>query len=119
MIEVSISSEAQFGMTWPKWQQMVAAVETLGFAGLFRADHFTIYAQPPDDDALELIVVKGYSVAFGARFLKRFIDEHIKLPISTQWKNGSHFDVRAVDGAIAVEPGIAKVSSAMAFGDVA
>src|SRR5712692_406002 len=60
MIEISISSEAQFGMTWPKWQQMVAAVETLGFAGLFRADHFTIYSQPPDDDALELIVSLTY-----------------------------------------------------------
>src|SRR4051812_16837023 len=71
------------------------------------------------DEALELVVVKGYNLAFGARFLKRFIDEHVKLPISAQWKNGSHFAVRAVDGAIAVEPGIAKVSSAMAFGDVA
>ena len=60
MIEISISSEAQFGMTWPKWQKLVAAVETLGFAGLFRADHFTIYAQPPDDDALELIVALTY-----------------------------------------------------------
>ena len=60
MIEVSISSEAQFGMTWPKWQKLVAAVETLGFAGLFRADHFTTYAEPPDDDALELIVSLTY-----------------------------------------------------------
>ena len=48
---------------------------------------------------------KGYSMAFGARFLKRFIDEHIKLPISAQWKNGSHFDVKAKDGQLVVEPG--------------
>jgi F420-dependent oxidoreductase-like protein len=60
VIEISISSEAQFGMTWPKWQGLVAAVETLGFAGLFRADHFTIQAQPPDQDALELIVSLTY-----------------------------------------------------------
>src|SRR4029434_1613359 len=33
------------------------------------------------DDALELIVTKGYSIAFGARFLKRQIDEQVKLPI--------------------------------------
>ena len=39
------------------------------------------------DEALELVVSKGYSIAFGARFLKRFIDEHIKLPISAQWKD--------------------------------
>ena len=60
MIEISISSEAQFGMTWPRWQAMVAAVEKLGFAGLFRADHFTVQAQPPDQDALELIVSLTY-----------------------------------------------------------
>ncbi|MGH9143204.1 MAG: AAA family ATPase, partial [Vicinamibacterales bacterium] len=75
-----------------------------------------------EDEALELVVVKGYSMAFGARFLKRFIDEHIKLPISEQWKNGSHFDVRAKDGQLFVEPGIAKVTSAseaMAYGDIA
>jgi ATP-dependent Clp protease ATP-binding subunit ClpA len=46
------------------------------------------------DDALEVIVDKGYNIAFGARFLKRFIDEHIKLPISAHWKEGSHFEVR-------------------------
>src|SRR6187455_2330396 len=37
------------------------------------------------DDALEVIVAKGYNMAFGARFLKRVIDERIKLPISAQW----------------------------------
>jgi ATP-dependent Clp protease ATP-binding subunit ClpA len=75
-----------------------------------------------DDEALELVVVNGYSMAFGARFLKRFMDEHIKLPISTLWKNGSHFDVRVKDGGLFVEPGIAKVQTAaeaIAFGDVA
>jgi ATP-dependent Clp protease ATP-binding subunit ClpA len=71
-----------------------------------------------DDDALELVVVKGFSMAFGARFLKRFIDEHIKLPISAQWKAGSHFDVKARDGQLVVEPGLAKVSAAAALGDV-
>jgi len=75
-----------------------------------------------DDAALEVVVEKGYNIAFGARFLKRYIDEHIKLPISARWKEGTHFDVRAVDGAIVVEPGIAKVTSpseALAYGDVA
>src|SRR5206468_8254688 len=45
-----------------------------------------------EDEALEVIVAKGHSMAFGARFLKRFIDEHVKLPISERWKEGSHFD---------------------------
>ena len=70
------------------------------------------------DEALELVVVKGYSMAFGARFLKRFIDEHIKLPLSAQWKNGSHFDVTARDGQLVVEPRIAAVADAMSIADV-
>ncbi len=64
------------------------------------------------DDALEVIVAKGYNIAFGARFLKRFIDEHIKLPISAQWKEGSHFEVRAKNGDIHVEAAPAKLMSA-------
>jgi hypothetical protein len=62
-------------------------------------------------------------MAFGARFLKRFIDEHIKLPISAHWKDGSHFDVRAKAGELVVESSIAaRVTSpneALAYGDVA
>jgi ATP-dependent Clp protease ATP-binding subunit ClpA len=74
------------------------------------------------DDALELIVIQGYSMAFGARFLKRVIDERIKLPISARWKEGSHFDVSVKDGQIVVEPAPAKIMSAdeaLAYGDVA
>ena len=75
-----------------------------------------------DDDALELVVTKGYSLAYGARFLKRFIDERIKLPISEHWREGTHFRVKVVDGAIAVEAtpaGVAAAAEAMAIGDVA
>jgi len=75
-----------------------------------------------EDEALELVVTNGYSMAFGARFLKRYIDEQIKLPISAQWKNGTHFDVKAADGQLVVEASIAKTMSAaeaIAYGDVA
>jgi len=75
-----------------------------------------------DDEALELIVTQGYSMAFGARFLKRVIDERIKLPISLQWNEGSHFHVRVRDGGIVVEPVLAQLGvtkEALAFGDVA
>src|SRR5206468_2228585 len=65
-----------------------------------------------DAAALELVVTKGYSMAFGARFLKRFIDEHIKLPISARWKEGTHFAVRAVDGELVVEPAITTMPAA-------
>jgi len=75
-----------------------------------------------DEAALELVVAKGYNMAFGARFLKRFIDEQIKLPISSRWKEGERFEVRAMDGEIVVHPGPAKITSpdeTLAFGDVA
>ncbi|OLC42481.1 MAG: hypothetical protein AUH43_22515 [Acidobacteria bacterium 13_1_40CM_65_14] len=75
-----------------------------------------------EEAALEVVVKKGYNMAFGARFLKRYIDEQIKLPISARWKEGTHFEVRAQNGDIVVEPSIAKITSAdeaLAYGDVA
>src|SRR5258708_15396880 len=51
--------EGQNGLTWPHWKRIVREVEDLGFAGLFRSDHFK-HAQPPDDDALEMIVSLTY-----------------------------------------------------------
>jgi F420-dependent oxidoreductase-like protein len=59
MVALSIMIEGQDGLTWPRWQRLVADVEALGFAGLFRSDHFT-NAQPPDKDSLELIVSLAY-----------------------------------------------------------
>ena len=29
---------------------------------------------------------QGYSLAYGARFLKRVIDDRVKLPISARWR---------------------------------
>ena len=75
-----------------------------------------------DDEALEMIVTQGYNVAFGARFLKRVIDERIKVPISARWREGSHFQVRVTDGEVVVEPTPARLVVAdadLAYGDVA
>jgi len=55
MIEVAIMIEGQNGLNWPRWQRLATAVEELGFAGLYRSDHYT-NAQPPDKDSLELWV---------------------------------------------------------------
>jgi F420-dependent oxidoreductase-like protein len=59
MVALSIMIEGQNGLTWPHWKRIVREVEDLGFAGLFRSDHFK-HAQPPDDDALELMVSLTY-----------------------------------------------------------
>ena len=55
MLEIAIMIEGQDGLTWQRWGAIARAVEDLGFAGLFRSDHFT-NAEPPDKDSLELWV---------------------------------------------------------------
>lgn len=52
-MDVAIMIEGQNGLDWPRWQRIVRAAEDLGFAGLYRSDHFT-NANPPDIDSLEL-----------------------------------------------------------------
>ena len=73
-----------------------------------------------DDDALEAIVRDGHSLAYGARFLKRVIDEKVKLPISEHWSEATQFHVRLVDGAVlvdAVGPRLVAVAdNALAYG---
>src|SRR5258708_3258030 len=59
MVAISIMIEGQMGVTWPHWKRLVAEVEDLGFAGMFRSDHFTS-ARPPDQDSLEMIVSLTY-----------------------------------------------------------
>lgn len=59
MVAISIQIEGQNGLTWPHWKRLVKEVEELGFAGLFRSDHFT-NAGPPDKDSLETIVSLTY-----------------------------------------------------------
>ena len=52
-MQVAITIEGQRGLTWERWQRLVLAVEALGFAGLYRSDHF-LDADPPDQDSLEM-----------------------------------------------------------------
>ena len=57
------------------------------------------------DEALNLLTEKGFSPAYGARFLKRHIDQKVKLPITNEWKAAIKFVVDAVEGEITVKPG--------------
>lgn len=54
-MEIAIMVEGQNGLTWPRWTRIATAVEELGFAGLYRSDHYT-NANPPDIESLELWV---------------------------------------------------------------
>ncbi len=55
MLDVAIMIEGQNGLTWQRWQRLAHTVEELGFAGLYRSDHYT-NASPPDKESLELWV---------------------------------------------------------------
>jgi F420-dependent oxidoreductase-like protein len=54
-MDITIMIEGQNGLNWLRWKRIVKLVEDLGFAGLYRSDHFT-NADPPDIDSLELWV---------------------------------------------------------------
>jgi len=57
------------------------------------------------DAALDLLTEKGFSQTYGARFLKRHIDQKVKLPITNEWKAAIKFVVDVADGEITVKPG--------------
>jgi ATP-dependent Clp protease ATP-binding subunit ClpA len=52
--------------------------------------------------AIDYLVEKGFSPAYGARFLKRTIDEKVKLPITNLWKAFNGFVVDVEDGELDV-----------------
>ncbi len=56
------------------------------------------------DRAISLLTEKGFSSKYGARFLKRHIDEKIKLPITAMWKRASKFLVEAEADEVLVTP---------------
>jgi ATP-dependent Clp protease ATP-binding subunit ClpA len=53
--------------------------------------------------AIDSLTEKGYSPAYGARFLKRHIDEKVKLPLTAMWKGASQFVVDYEDGEITIK----------------
>ena len=53
--------------------------------------------------ALDALTEKGFSPAYGARFLKRHIDQTVKLPITNQWKTAMNFVVDVENGSVVVK----------------
>ncbi len=53
-------------------------------------------------EALEILVEHGFSNKYGARFLKRKIDDLLKVPVTLKWKEGEDFTVEVVSGDIEV-----------------
>ena len=55
------------------------------------------------EKAVDYLVEIGFSPIYGARFLKRTIDERVKIPLTLKWKEGNEFIVDVKDGEILVE----------------
>ena len=53
--------------------------------------------------AIDRLTEKGFSPKYGARFLKRHIDETVKLPITTMWKGGARFLVDTEEGEVVIK----------------
>jgi ATP-dependent Clp protease ATP-binding subunit ClpA len=54
--------------------------------------------------AVNQLTEAGYNTAYGARFLKRHIDERVKLPLTGLWKTASRFRVDVENGEVVVKP---------------
>ncbi len=76
-MDLALMIEGQAGLNWPRWQRMAQAAEDLGFAGLYRSDHFT-NANPPDQDSLELWI----SLAWLASHTRRIEFGPLVSPVS-------------------------------------
>ena len=55
------------------------------------------------DEALDYLVDVGFSPKYGARFLKRAIDEKVKIPLTLYWKDGAEFIIDIKDGEVVVD----------------
>jgi len=69
-----------------------------------------------EPEALEALVEEGHSLSYGARFLKRVIEERIKMPMSRRWNEGGHFHFKAEDGRVVLETGGPHLVPALAYG---
>jgi ATP-dependent Clp protease ATP-binding subunit ClpA len=91
--------------------RMIAAHELDKLTETMRQGGRTLVIEP---EAMDQLVKDGYSLAFGARFLKRVIEDKIKLPISQNWQTAIEFRVRCENGQIVVDSGMGEQAMALA-----
>ena len=61
-------------------------------------------------EAMDQLVASGYSYQYGARFLKRTIDERIKIPVTNLWNQADAFAAELVDEKIVIRPMIPELT---------
>jgi F420-dependent oxidoreductase-like protein len=86
MLDVAIMIEGQDGLNWSRWKKLASAAEDLGFAGLYRSDHFT-NPQGPHKDAIEVYTSLTYLAAETKRieFGPMVSPVSFRDPIVTTW----------------------------------
>lgn len=65
-MDLALMIEGQDGLNWQRWKRIAQATEDLGFAGLYRSDHFT-NPEPPELDSIELWVSLTYLATYTKR----------------------------------------------------
>jgi ATP-dependent Clp protease ATP-binding subunit ClpC len=56
-----------------------------------------------DPEVIEVLVRDGYSPACGARYLKRVMDDRIRIPLSQVWSHGTSFTVTVIGDQIVTD----------------
>ncbi|MDT4954148.1 MAG: ATP-dependent Clp protease ATP-binding subunit ClpC [Acidobacteriota bacterium] len=87
----------------PLMMDEVRQIAALYLSKLRKQMEFQGKAVEVTEAAVNLLTEKGFSPAYGARFLKRHIDEKVKLPITTMWKGATRFRVDAEDGEVTIK----------------
>ncbi len=65
-MRIGLMIEGQDGLTWERWRRLLQIAEDLGFAHVFRSDHFT-NPEPPDKASLELWTSLTYAAGHTER----------------------------------------------------
>ncbi|MEZ4500374.1 MAG: TIGR03560 family F420-dependent LLM class oxidoreductase [Thermomicrobiales bacterium] len=93
-MDVAIMIEGQDGLNWERWQRHARMAEDLGFAGLYRSDHFA-NGDGPQRDSLEMWVSLAYLAAETSRieFGPMVSPVSFRNPVVTAWSAGAVDDL--------------------------
>ncbi|MBX3070190.1 MAG: TIGR03560 family F420-dependent LLM class oxidoreductase [Thermomicrobiales bacterium] len=93
-MDIAIMIEGQDGLNWERWKRHARMAEDLGFAGLYRSDHFA-NADGPHLDALELWISLAYLAAETKRieFGPMVSPVSFRNPVVTAWSAGAVDDL--------------------------
>ncbi|MCC6945515.1 MAG: LLM class flavin-dependent oxidoreductase, partial [Thermomicrobiales bacterium] len=93
-MDIAIMIEGQDGLNWERWKRHARMAEDLGFAGLYRSDHFA-NADGPHLDALEMWISLAYLAAETKRieFGPMVSPVSFRNPVVTAWSAGAVDDL--------------------------